>query len=212
VRRLKVFVSSPGDVQNERLNARSVLLDLPLHRSFRGRVHVEPVLYDEAGDPTLMPANTSPQESVIDAKPTPAECDLTIVIVRSRLGTALPERLDLPDGYRCRSGTEWEYRSAVDAGKPVFVFYNPEAPAVRLDARDLADRQAQLASAQDFIRGLKSRQSRRPRVPERRAIRRTAPAAARGVPGQGAWRIPWGVDRADSPPSLSQHHRPVRRA
>lgn len=152
---LRVFVASPNDVHGERDRARSVLLDLPQHKRFSW-LHVQAVLWDDRSNPTPLFANRSGQDNVNADKPTPAECDLTIVIVHSKLGTAPFDRPRAVGGHECRSGTEWEYRTAIAANKRVLVFHNPAPPSVPLNAPDIDERRAQLDAAHNFIREIKA--------------------------------------------------------
>lgn len=59
----------------------------------------------------------TPQASVNRYSGRPADCDLTIVILWSKLGTRLPENVKRGDGTRYESGTVWELEDARQAGK-----------------------------------------------------------------------------------------------
>jgi hypothetical protein len=74
-----------------------------------------------AGVPLL--ATLTPQEAVNQGLGRPADCDITVVILWSRLGS--PLRADVfrkPDGEPYRSGTEGEYEDARAAGRDVLVY------------------------------------------------------------------------------------------
>ena len=49
VRHLRVFVSSPGDVADERAIARQIVEDLPYDPFLRGRMTTEVVAWDKPG-------------------------------------------------------------------------------------------------------------------------------------------------------------------
>lgn len=148
---LRVFVSSPGDVARERANALALLRGLGNEAWVNGRAVVQPVLWDDPDAPAPMDAGKTPQASVNDAKGTPADCDLTIVVLWSRIGS--PPALRRDDGGRYASGTEWEFESALAAGKPVWVYRRTEVPQSPLDEsdRDRQARQAQYAAVQRFF-------------------------------------------------------------
>jgi hypothetical protein len=78
---LRVFISSPGDVREERDIARSVVAELQLNPLLRGRATFEPVSWDDPAAPAPMMANLAPQEAVARGLPLPSECDVVIVIL-----------------------------------------------------------------------------------------------------------------------------------
>jgi hypothetical protein len=121
--RLRIFVSSPGDVGAERRHAVAVLERLSRAEWAAGRLEIEPVLWDDKREPAPLEAGRSPQESVEYYKRMASECDLTVVILATRLGSAA----ERSGGERIRSGTLAEFESAMAAGKPVFVYRSKKA-------------------------------------------------------------------------------------
>ncbi len=120
---LRVFVSSPGDVGDERAAALGVLSTIQNENWVRGKVTVEPVMWDDPDARTPMEANRTPQESVNVYKGRPSECDLTLLILWGRIGS--PPALTRADGSRYESGTVWEYEDAAaprDGRAPVPVW------------------------------------------------------------------------------------------
>jgi hypothetical protein len=74
-----------------------------------------------AGVPLL--ATMTPQEAVNQGLGRPADCDITIVILWSWLGSPLRgDAFRKPDGEPYWSGTEWEYEDARTAGRDVLVY------------------------------------------------------------------------------------------
>lgn len=124
---LRVFISSPGDVADERNLAREVLHSLPNDPVYRGRIGIEAVSYDDPSAPVAMAAHLTPQAAINVERPRPSQCDVVIVILWSRMGTPLPVEYLKPDGSPYRSGTEWEFFDAVDGaaktGKPTTWVY-----------------------------------------------------------------------------------------
>lgn len=122
-------MASPGDVTHERELALTVLDQLPYEPSFRGHITIEQVAWDKKGAGAPILANMTPQDSIKLGLPTPAECDIVVVIFWSRMGTPLPSQYSKADGSRYLSGTEWEYENAIGASK------KPDGPAVLLYRR-----------------------------------------------------------------------------
>lgn len=143
--RLRVFVSSPGDVGEERERTRRVLGSLGLTD-----VEIEPVLWDDPDAPTPMLAGQAPQDSVNEFKAPPSQCDLTIMVLSSRLGSASVLR----DGTSIKSGTRWEFDDAMRAGKPVLVYRRRQDLTIRPDESPeaAAERFAQYDAVGKFFR------------------------------------------------------------
>jgi tetratricopeptide (TPR) repeat protein len=119
---LRVFVSSPGDVAEERLIARRVIGRL--EAQFGDVLHLEPLFWEH--EPLLATATFQEQ------MPRTSESDIAIVILWSRIGTTLPGHILRPDGSTYSSGTEFEFEDAVDGfrrnGKPELLVYRKTAP------------------------------------------------------------------------------------
>lgn len=146
---LRVFLSSPGDVAEERRIASDILEQYQDRPHARGKVTIEVVAWDDPDAPTPMAANETPQESVNRFRGRPSECDLTIVILWGRLGTQLPAGMVRADGSRFESGTVWEYEDASQAGKEVWVYRRTETPRIDIDDRKLEAKRQQYESVTD---------------------------------------------------------------
>lgn len=113
---LRVFISSPGDVAQERAVALRVLGRV--QAAYGGRVTLEPMLWEQ--QPLLA---TQTFQAQLDR---PSSADIVVAILWSRLGTPLPISIQRPDGSRYRSGTEFEIEDALAAAR------NGGAPRVML--------------------------------------------------------------------------------
>ena len=82
----RIFLASPGDVQDERDLARVVIDQIRHERAFRDRLCIEIIAWDQL--PT--DAGLTLQEAIKQGLPKPSECDLVVVIIWSRMGTPLP--------------------------------------------------------------------------------------------------------------------------
>ncbi|ACZ87177.1 HEAT repeat domain-containing protein [Streptosporangium roseum] len=143
---LRVFLSSPGDVADEREIARTVVEQLQYDPFVRGRVTFDVVAWDQPGGGAPITATETPQASIDRGLPRPSQCDVVVVILWSRMGTPLPfPEYRKPDGGAYLSGTEWEYedalRGAAAAGRPTVLVYRRTAKVMLdSDAADVEER------------------------------------------------------------------------
>ena len=144
---LRFFISSPGDVVEERAIASRVIERL--QSEYIGRVVLEPVLWEH--EPLV--ATSTFQAQIVK----PSDTDVVISILWSRLGTKLPEQFRRADGSRYESGTEYEFEEAIEGfrrnGKPDLLVYRKTAtPSVRLDdEKDLMERLGQKKKLDEFV-------------------------------------------------------------
>ncbi len=128
--RFRIFISSPGDVAEER--RRAALVVGRLKREFARFFDISAVLWEY--EPMLASGHF---QDVIDP---PGETDALVMILWSRLGTPLPERTGLReyrgrDGHAPVTGTEWEFEQALGArearaGVPDLLVYRKTAENV----------------------------------------------------------------------------------
>ncbi len=144
---LQIFISSPGDVFEERAIADRVIDRL--QSEYAGRIVLEPVLWEH--EPLVATANF--QEQIVQ----PSDTDIVIAILWSRLGTRLPKGYVRQDGSRYESGTEYEFEEAIEGfrknGKPDLLVYRKTAPpSVRLDdEKELMERLEQKKKLDAFV-------------------------------------------------------------
>jgi hypothetical protein len=161
--KIQIFLSSPGDVVDERNLARRVIKeDLSYDPFIRGWVTFDIISWDDPASPTPMPANLSPQEAVNRNLPKPSECDFVVVVFWSRMGTPLSEQYRKSDGERYLSGTEWEFEDALKGAedalkngresKPtILVYRRMEVPWIGLTDPDMHDKRSQYESVEKFF-------------------------------------------------------------
>jgi hypothetical protein len=151
---LRIFVSSPGDVADERSFAQQVIeQELPRDPLLRSRITCEAMRWDDPSAPVAMPATLTPQEAVDRGLIKPSQCDAVIVILWSRMGTPLPATYRKPNGEPYLSGTEWEYEDAISARPPPYVLvYRRRAKVViELDDPTYKERLAQHELVKQFF-------------------------------------------------------------
>lgn len=71
-RHFKVFLSSPGDVAEERAIVRAVLDRLPREAPWKGKITIEVVSWDDPHSPTPLLASLTPQQAVDRGLPMPS--------------------------------------------------------------------------------------------------------------------------------------------
>ena len=125
--RLRVFVSSPGDVAEERLIAKRILDRLA--DEFAPVAKIESIFWEH--EPLL--ASETFQTQIVR----PSETDIVVCILWSRLGTRLPRQFTHADGTPYNSGTEFEFDDALEGrrqhGMPDLLVYRKTAePLVSL--------------------------------------------------------------------------------
>lgn len=76
---IRVFISSPGDVSEERKLALDAIEFLPNRPSFRDRVAFRVVAWDKPGAGTAMLGSLTPQEAINDGLPKPEDCEIVCV-------------------------------------------------------------------------------------------------------------------------------------
>jgi hypothetical protein len=150
---LRVFISSPGDVSEERRFATEVMEELEKGPLLRGKVRFEIVAWDAEHASVPMDARETPQDSVSRYSGRPSDCDLTLVILWSRIGTRLPPHLTRRDGSAYESGTVWEYEDALAADKPVFLYRRSAKPQVDLDDPEFGVKRTQFEAVKRFFSG-----------------------------------------------------------
>lgn len=158
---LRIFLSSPGDVEEERRITRELIDQLPKHPFLRGRVALELVAWDDPVAPIPLRANESPQDSVNYFRPRPADCDIVIVILWSRIGTPTPLPERKPDGANL-TGTEWEYQNAIALRrKPppvVLVYRRTQPPSIEQGDPQQEEKERQRQAVQAFIEAIQGQQ------------------------------------------------------
>jgi hypothetical protein len=135
VEHLRIFISSPGDVAEERVIANNLVRRLS--DEFEQQFRIEPVFWEH--EPLL--ATSTFQKQI----PPPRDCEVAICILWSRIGTRLPADITRtrdtrfgPAGSRYASGTEYEFEDAAlgfeENGKPdLLVYRKTSTPMVSLE-------------------------------------------------------------------------------
>ena len=156
---IRVFLASPGDVTEERAQARHLVKDdLPTLPSIKDKAWLKIVAWEDPSSRAPMPATLSPQKAIELGMTRPSDCDIVVVVFWSRMGTPLDEaQHGLKDDIRPYwSGTEWEYYDALKAsettGKPVVLVYRRTAEVpLNPEWHDFDERVEQLKRVREFF-------------------------------------------------------------
>jgi WD40 repeat protein len=158
VKPLRIFISSPGDVIEERDRARSVVEEL--RRRYAGRLDLVPVLWEDLP----LQADMSFQQGIDVVLSEERAIDIAIFILWSRLGSPQNAALHRPNGSPYRSGTEREFdlmlhaRTRSGGVRPNILVYTREDDASfdeRLRGLSLTDKEdliQQRKLVESFIR------------------------------------------------------------
>jgi hypothetical protein len=159
-RTITIYVSSPGDVLDERIALLEVVRRLE-YDPFLGRAaDLRVVSWDDPAAPVPMLGSEPPQATVDSLLGKPSECDIFIALFWSRMGTPLA-------GGPYRSGTEWEVADALAGGGTDVVVYRKTALAtVALGAPDWADKARQYEVLRSYLADLSGRLDGRGSVQE----------------------------------------------
>lgn len=150
---LRIFIASPGDVAEERRMAVETIRELEDSYLLRDRVRLQVVAWDDPAARAPMDARETPQRSVQHYAGRPADCDLTLVALWSRIGTPLPAGMTRADGSRFASGTVWEVEDALAADRPVFVYRRTEKPRIDVDDPQFESKRAQFEALSGWFAG-----------------------------------------------------------
>jgi WD40 repeat protein len=148
---LRIFVSSPGDVREERLRAQLIIAKLA--RDYAGLVDVQPYFWES--EPLRASGHFQDEIEL------PSQHDIVVLILWSRLGTPLPVRTSVReyvgmDGRTPVTGTEWEFEDALAAFQlrntpDLLVYRRSGDPGTSLtDAALRAEQERQWQALQEF--------------------------------------------------------------
>lgn len=110
MKHLRIFISSPGDVQHERIIAKKVIRKI--QDEFADSITLEPLLWEDLP----LQANASFQEG-IDTIVSKDGVDIAVFILASRLGSPPGYKFCKPDGVPYLSGTEYEFDVMLEANR-----------------------------------------------------------------------------------------------
>jgi len=146
---IQVFLSSPGDVQEERQIALEIIEKLPDRPSFRGKVAFRVIAWEKPGAGTGMDAKLTPQEAINRGLPKPSDCDIVVVIFWSRMGTTFKDT----DGTSYLSGTHWELMDALKSDHTeTIIFRRTQDVDISLSDAKQEEKSRQYQQVQAFFR------------------------------------------------------------
>ncbi|BBL75023.1 ATP-binding protein [Methylomagnum ishizawai] len=144
-----IFISSPGDVEDERRRAERVIRKL--QTEFDRYVLLEPIFWEHQ-------PQSAHQHFQDQIKKLPSATDLVVCVLWSRLGTRLPEdKFQRSDGTPYRSGTEFEFEDAVAGYRntrktpDLWIYRKTAEVLVSLSDPHKADKERQKALLDEFL-------------------------------------------------------------
>lgn len=124
-KKIRIFISSPGDVYQERITAKKVIAEL--NKIYSKYLEIEPILWEDM--PLLV---SSTFQDGIDEIIKQYNIDIAVFILWSRLGTPLNKSYLKKDGSFYQSGTEYELdlmlQSFEKSGHPRILVYVKNEP------------------------------------------------------------------------------------
>jgi WD40 repeat protein len=133
---VRIFISSPSDVAEERRAAAELIeRELAKREAFRAPLKLDVFRYDDPNSDTPFLADRSAQASV-DQRLQSAEAEIVIAILWARMGTPVRDPDD-PGKILYQSGTEQEIKEALKAGREVLVYFRRGQPPAPDDDEDL---------------------------------------------------------------------------
>jgi hypothetical protein len=106
------------------------------------------IAWDKPGAGTVMRATLTPQDAINKGLPTPAECDIVVVLFWSRMGTPFTDK----NGKAYQSGTHWELMNALDAERPETIIYRrTDKPPFDVTDADFDEKHGQYKAVQAFF-------------------------------------------------------------
>jgi CheY-like chemotaxis protein len=142
--RLRIFISSPGDVIAERKAVRRVIDRL--NDELQGQAYLAPLFWE---DEPLLASETF--QSQIHS---PQGSDIYVGIFWARLGSPLPDEIRREDGSTYLSGSEFEFEEAMrgyrSSGRPEIIIYRKMSePLVALSNRSEVESRLEQKEALD---------------------------------------------------------------
>lgn len=147
--RIRIFVSSPGDVTMERVCTEKVIDRLKIE--FAGSVELEPFFWEH--EPMRATASFNDPENI----PLTSDFEIVVCILWSRLGTMLSHKFRRGNGEPYPSGTAFELETAVESylrkkAPDILVYRRIQAvPMPVNNSQDAARCSSQLQSLNEFI-------------------------------------------------------------
>lgn len=156
----KVFLSSPGDVPQERDDAQAVIDEVNASGEFSHHFILKLYRWDDRAVVLPMPVTEIPQKSVDMYMIRPSACDLTVVLFWSRMGSPL-----VMDEREYLSGTHYEYSEAIQGykqiGKPtVWLYHCAEEPSIKLTDLNRDEKIKQFDSVIQFFKQFRDAEGR----------------------------------------------------
>ena len=156
----KIFLSSPGDVPQERDDAQAVIEEINASGEFDHHFILKLYRWDDKAVVLPMSVTDIPQASVDIYMLRPSACDLVAVLFWSRMGSPL-----VMDEREYLSGTHYEYSEALEGyqqiGKPtVWLYRCADEPSIKLTDKKREDKIQQFDRVEQFFKQFQDAEGR----------------------------------------------------
>jgi hypothetical protein len=154
VKLVRIFISSPSDVAEEREAAAELIeQELAKRAAFRDRLKLDPFFYNDPRSDAPFLADRSAQASV-DQRLRSGDAEIVIGILWARMGTPVRDPND-PAKILYQSGTEQEIKEALKAGREVLIYFRRGQPPLPDNNDDVPEVLAQRDRVRAFRDALK---------------------------------------------------------
>jgi WD40 repeat protein len=151
---VRIFVSSPSDVAEERKVAAELIeQEFAKREAFRKPLKLDVFRYDDPHSDTPFQANRSAQASV-DQRLQSADAEIVVAILWARMGTPVRDPSD-PAKVFYQSGTEQEIKEALKVGREVLIYFRLGQPPAPDDDEELEEFKEQRKKVRSFRDELK---------------------------------------------------------
>ncbi len=156
-KQLALFLSSPDDVMEERLIVRRVIEKLNRDGSIGQQIHIQVHMRNDTDTFIRAFSHATPEGEDHKGMVRASDYDVVVILLWSKMGTALPADVVKEDGTIYESLTEWDYEEAIkrardNNGHPeVLVYHSQLSVSIRPGESNIQEKIAQFDRVNHFF-------------------------------------------------------------